>query len=94
MFKLKKGESAIEHYYMQYLSKETLTDKEFNMIVIDWLLGMNFYIADSVSGPQGNRIILDEIMKKFPKSKSENNNDKEWIYRTNFAELPKKEDKE
>ena len=81
MFKVKKGKSAFESYYRRFLEKDTLTDAEFRRLVIDWLLGMDYYIVDPVSGPQANRIILDEIMRYFPKSCTQDTRDKEHVFR-------------
>ena len=82
-------DTAFVHYYIPLLKKDTLTDQEFRRLVTDWLLGMNYYIVDPVSGPQGSRIILDEIMKRFPKSKAMDKADKEYILRTSFVEMSK-----
>lgn len=82
------GDSAFEHYYHRYLQKDTLTAEEFASLVKDWLLGMGWYIVDSVSGQQAYRIILQEIMSQFPKKWSDNERDKEWILSCSCAALP------
>ena len=81
MFKVKKGKSAFESYYRCFLEKDTLTDAEFRRLIIDWLLGMDYYIVDPVSGPQANRIILDEIMHSYPKDQVQDARDKEHVFR-------------
>ena len=71
--------SPFNEYYKAYLDKDTLTDHEFRELVTNYLLGMNYYIVDPVNGVQANRIILDDIIHKFPQSKRIQKNDTIWL---------------
>ena len=83
------------HYYRNLLERDTLTDAEFRNVITDWLLGMDYYIVDPVSPSQANKIILEEIMHKYPKTRSANKKDKNHILWLACAEIgkidPKKE---
>jgi hypothetical protein len=46
-----------------------LSPQEAVNALIDHFLGKGWYIADPVSGPQGNAIAVDEIKRRFPKLK-------------------------
>ena len=42
-----------------------ITDTEFRRFAIDYLLGPNWYVADSIGKDQINEIALYEILEKF-----------------------------
>lgn len=76
---MKEKITPFEEYYKVKLEKDVLTDYEFANMIKDWLLGFSWYIVDPVGNAQGNRIILDEIMKTFPQKKSKIKEDKWWL---------------
>ena len=78
---MKKKQTPFEEYYNVKLKKDTLTNEEFNKMIIDYFLGFNYYIIDPVSGEQANRIILEDIMKRFPQNYFRKKNDKIWLDR-------------
>ena len=77
--------TAFGNYFSSFLSKDTLSDAEFRSLVAFWLLGMDYYIIEPVSQQQANKIVLQEIMHKFPKSFFDNKRDKEWILDNTFC---------
>lgn len=74
-----KQHTAFEQYYREQLAKDSLTDQEFKRMAVDWLLGVDFYIESPVNGKQANRMLLEYIMDRFPKSSSDDKNDQRTI---------------
>ena len=63
---------VMSHKYKNRKDKDNifgvgLTDAEFRMFIIDYLLGKDWYVADPLSQTQINEIALYEILEKYSK---------------------------
>lgn len=57
----------IENKYMyesENIYPESMTDREFVQIMLDYFLGEDYYVADPISHEQINTIIACEIISK------------------------------
>lgn len=81
MFKKNKKKTPFEEYYKIKLEKDNLTPLEFSEMIASYFLGHNYYIVDSMSDDQIRRLMLNDIMKCYPQSRSRIKSDKIWLDR-------------